>query len=72
MTRAVGALGEGLLELGLEPAPDTSVTLGYGGDAANAAVMAARMGAEARILGRVGNRRALVSRARLRALLPVP
>jgi 2-dehydro-3-deoxygluconokinase len=55
VTRVIGALGEGLLELGLEPAPDTSVTLGYGGDAANAAVMAARMGAEARILGRVGN-----------------
>jgi 2-dehydro-3-deoxygluconokinase len=54
VTGALGVLGEGLVELGLEPAPDTSVTLGYGGDAANAAVMAARLGAEARILGRVG------------------
>jgi 2-dehydro-3-deoxygluconokinase len=51
---ALGAVGEGLAELGLEPAPDRTVTLGFGGDAANAAVMAARMGADARIAGRVG------------------
>jgi 2-dehydro-3-deoxygluconokinase len=51
---ALGALGEGLVELGLEAAPDRTVTLGYGGDAANTAVMAARMGVEARLLGRVG------------------
>ena len=51
---AFGAVGEGLIELGLEPAPDLAVTLGFGGDAANAAVMAARMGVTARFAGRVG------------------
>ncbi len=55
MAPALGTVGEGLAELGLEPAPDGAVTLGFGGDAANAAVMAARMGAEARIAGRVGD-----------------
>ena len=52
---ALGAVGEGLVELGLEPAPDRSVTLGFGGDAANAAVMAARLGVETRVGGRVGD-----------------
>jgi 2-dehydro-3-deoxygluconokinase len=50
----LGVVGEGLVELGLEPAPDSSVVLGFGGDAANTAVMAARLGSEARIAGRVG------------------
>ena len=51
----LGTVGEGLVELGLEPAPERALTLGFGGDAANAAVMAARMGAGARIAGRVGD-----------------
>ena len=54
MTR-LAAVGEGLIELGLEPAPDAAVTLGFGGDAANAAVMAARLGVPARFGGRLGN-----------------
>ena len=47
------AVGEGLYELGLddEGAPPRE---GFGGDAANAAVMAALMGVPARIVGRVG------------------
>jgi 2-dehydro-3-deoxygluconokinase len=53
--RALGVVGEGLVELGLEPPPDETVTLGFGGDAPNAAVMAARLGCAARIAGRVGD-----------------
>lgn len=51
---ALGVVGEGLIELGLEPPPDSAMTLGFGGDACNAAVMAARLGCAARIGGRVG------------------
>jgi len=51
----LGVVGEGLIELGLEPAPDHAVTLGFGGDACNAAVMAARLGCVTRIGGRVGD-----------------
>jgi len=51
----LGVVGEGLIELGLEPAPSRAVTLGFGGDACNAAVMAARLGCAARIGGRVGD-----------------
>lgn len=56
MTRGhvLGCLGEGLVELGLS-ATDDEVGLGYGGDAANAAVMAASLGAPARFYGRVGD-----------------
>jgi 2-dehydro-3-deoxygluconokinase len=54
MAPTLGVVGEGLVELGLEPAPDTSVAFGFGGDAANTAVMAARLGCDARIAGRVG------------------
>lgn len=43
------------MELGLEPPPDETVTLGFGGDAPNAAVMAALLGCPARIAGRVGD-----------------
>lgn len=43
--------GEGLVELTLD---EDHVTLGFGGDAANAATMCARMGAPARLLGKVG------------------
>src|SRR5690242_12876665 len=52
----VGTLGEGLLEVGLEPGlADDSLGRGFGGDAANVAVMAARLGARARLLTRVGD-----------------
>ena len=53
--RALGVVGEGLIELGLGPLPDRSVVLGFGGDAANTAVMAAKLGRPARIAGRVGD-----------------
>jgi 2-dehydro-3-deoxygluconokinase len=52
----VGALGEGLLEVGVDPSLAEDVLgRGYGGDAANVAVMAARLGARARLLTRVGD-----------------
>jgi 2-dehydro-3-deoxygluconokinase len=52
----VGALGEGLLEVGLDPTlADDCLGRGFGGDAANVAVMAARLGARARLLTRVGD-----------------
>jgi 2-dehydro-3-deoxygluconokinase len=50
----IGVVGEGLIELGLEPDDPSAVVLGFGGDAPNAAVMAALLGAEARIGGRIG------------------
>ena len=51
----IGTIGEGLFELGIdEAAPDAAPRAGYGGDAANTAVMAARLG-EARLCGRVGD-----------------
>lgn len=50
----LGALGEGLVELSLD-LDETSAALGFGGDAANVCVMAARLGARARIGGRVGD-----------------
>ena len=52
MSDAVLAVGEGLYELGLD---GSDVREGFGGDAANTAVMAARMGVVARIVGRVGD-----------------
>jgi 2-dehydro-3-deoxygluconokinase len=52
--RALGVVGEGLVELALEPPPDDRVGLGFGGDAPNAAVMASLLGCPARIAGRVG------------------
>jgi 2-dehydro-3-deoxygluconokinase len=48
------AIGEGLYELGLDDAGGPPRE-GFGGDAANTAVMAARMGVAARIVGRVGD-----------------
>jgi 2-dehydro-3-deoxygluconokinase len=52
----VGAVGEGLLEIGLDPSlADDRLRRGFGGDAANAAVMAARLGARVRLLSRVGD-----------------
>ncbi len=52
---ALAVVGEGLVELGLEAEPDRTVTLGFGGDVANTAVMAALLGTQARIAGRVGD-----------------
>lgn len=45
-------VGEGLFELGIDGG---TLRQGIGGDAANAAVMAARLGASTRLLGRVGD-----------------
>ena len=51
----VGTIGEGLLEVGIDPAlAPEHLGRGFGGDAANVAVMAAGMGAEVRVLTRVG------------------
>jgi 2-dehydro-3-deoxygluconokinase len=52
----IGAIGEGLFEVGVD-ADDSSSPLrrGYGGDVANALVMAARMGASTRLCSRVGD-----------------
>ena len=51
----IGSVGEGLFELGLDEAePVAPPRVGYGGDAANTAVMAARLGG-ARLCGRVGD-----------------
>jgi 2-dehydro-3-deoxygluconokinase len=53
---SIGALGEGLLEVGVDPDLSAeSLRRGFGGDAANAVVMAARMGADARLITRVGD-----------------
>lgn len=51
--RVLGAVGEGLAEISLS-GDTTAISLGWGGDAANVCVMAARLGARARLLGRVG------------------
>jgi 2-dehydro-3-deoxygluconokinase len=52
---AIGTIGEGLFELGLDEHDVYGpVRRGYGGDAANTAVMAARLGHEARLCSRVG------------------
>ena len=52
MAETILAVGEGLYELGLD---GPLVREGFGGDAANTAVMAARMGVAARLVGRVGD-----------------
>lgn len=53
---AIVTIGEGLVELGVDEGDlDGPVRRGYGGDAANTAVMAARLGADARLCSRVGN-----------------
>jgi len=52
----VAAIGEGLFEIGLDSdAVDAPLRRGYGGDAANALVMASRAGAATRFCGRVGD-----------------
>jgi 2-dehydro-3-deoxygluconokinase len=53
---AIASLGEGLLEVGIEPGLDADgLGRGFGGDAANVAVMAARMGAHSRLITHVGD-----------------
>jgi len=52
----IGAVGEGLFELGLDEDPaSTELRRGLGGDAANVLVMAARLGVPARLCARVGD-----------------
>jgi 2-dehydro-3-deoxygluconokinase len=52
---AIAAVGEGLLEVGVSPQlTDGQLDRGYGGDAANVAVMAARLGARAMLITRLG------------------
>ena len=52
----VAVVGEGLMEIGFDVDTDEDTfRRGYGGDAPNAAVMAALAGASARICGRVGD-----------------
>jgi 2-dehydro-3-deoxygluconokinase len=51
----LAALGEGLLEVGIERGLDSGLERGFGGDAANVAVMAARMGVPSRLVTRVGD-----------------
>jgi 2-dehydro-3-deoxygluconokinase len=53
VTAALGAIGEGLVELTVGPGP-REVRMGFGGDAANVAVMAARLGPPVRFAGRAG------------------
>jgi 2-dehydro-3-deoxygluconokinase len=50
---AIATIGEGLAELALGAAPG-EVVLGFGGDASNVGVMAARLGTPVRLAGRVG------------------
>lgn len=52
---ALGAVGEGLIELAVGTGAEPAGTLGFGGDAANVCVMAARLGVPARLAGRVGD-----------------
>lgn len=54
MRGALGAVGEGLFEIGLDEDGDARLRRGYGGDVANVCVMAARTGADARLAARVG------------------
>lgn len=50
------AVGEGLLEVGVRPElPSHLLGRGFGGDVANVAVMAARLGVRARLLTRLGS-----------------
>jgi 2-dehydro-3-deoxygluconokinase len=52
---ALGAVGEGLFEVGLDERNGGTLRRGYGGDVANVCVMAARAGVEARLAARVGD-----------------
>jgi 2-dehydro-3-deoxygluconokinase len=54
-TPVLVAIGEGLLEVGVrDDLPPDYLGRGYGGDVANVAIMAARMGTKARLLTRLG------------------
>ncbi|GAA2070026.1 sugar kinase [Actinomadura alba] len=54
-TPVLVAIGEGLLEVGVrDDLPPDYLGRGYGGDVANVAIMAARMGIKARLLTRLG------------------
>jgi 2-dehydro-3-deoxygluconokinase len=50
----LGAVGEGLFEIGLDKGDTGPLRRGYGGDVANVCVMAARAGIGARLASRVG------------------
>jgi 2-dehydro-3-deoxygluconokinase len=50
----LGAVGEGLFEIGLDKGDTGPLRRGYGGDVANVCVMAARAGIGARLAARVG------------------
>jgi 2-dehydro-3-deoxygluconokinase len=51
----LGAVGEGLFEIGLDEGDEGPLRRGYGGDVANVCVMAARAGIDARLAARVGD-----------------
>jgi 2-dehydro-3-deoxygluconokinase len=51
----LGAVGEGLFEIGLDQGDEGPLRRGYGGDVANVCVMAARAGIDARLAARVGD-----------------
>ena len=54
MEGELGAVGEGLFEIGLDKGETGPLRRGYGGDVANVCVMAARAGIGARLAARVG------------------
>lgn len=54
MAGELGAVGEGLFEIGLDKGDTGPLRRGYGGDVANVCVMAARAGIGARLAARVG------------------
>ena len=54
MAGELGAVGEGLFEIGLDKGDNGPLRRGYGGDVANVCVMAARAGIGARLAARVG------------------
>jgi 2-dehydro-3-deoxygluconokinase len=51
----LGAVGEGLFEIGVDEGNEGPLRRGYGGDVANVCVMAARAGIGARLATRVGD-----------------
>ena len=55
MARVLGAVGEGLFEIGLDEGDAGPLRRGYGGDVANVCVMATRAGLPARLCSRVGD-----------------
>ena len=55
MAGKLGAVGEGLFEIGLDQGSEGPLRRGYGGDVANVCVMAARAGMRTRLATRVGD-----------------